>query len=961
MAPDSVDPKPTLLSMTQQLVRRSTPSFGHPGSSSSEPKDESTSHADLTEADVLRQLEGADEERLAQLALEPACPESVLATFINGPSPALRAAAARNPRLNLGLLSMLAQNTQESEAVLLAVAEHPSSSPESLQRLAASTYLSVRIAAALHPSTPPAALLLLAASADVPAKLALTARAGLSTEIQRALLKTGPGEVLRALASSPFAAEDMLVALATSENPDIRLRVAVHPNLTADLQQALGTDPDWSVRQAAMTASSELEADSAQAPVDEQTYLEFLTAEQRQERQDLVLALETLNSEALELARKRWLASLDRPRSVDEQRLRAAHQGRVLELERESRLTLERDLRILRQNLEAEAGREKRGTSLSLSKALEQERQALREELKARRARLLLEEQTASERRRMEELSALRAQQASDQRELLATERAQLTSELERFLEDQRAQLQTEANGRLQLVRTGLEQKLQTELTDLRERLEAQSLRDMGALRASEEERTAGRKLELESALERLLEDQRLQMTAEANERWTQEKEVFRQAAEAMLVELEAQAQVVQQERLSGEQARQRAELEVQGEALLQDWRRAAEEALVHRQAEWEAEVKRAQADLAVSLEAEQERRLGEQRRQLDTEFAELGRTRLDQLRQISEAERQQLRHQATSELTAALAEQRQQLEAEQEQQLEHLLAEHEASAESREAELAAEVAEWRRQGEAAREHLRAEGRRALVSEVSALKTTLAAEQQQELEVRRRQLEAEFEEDARAQRERQLQAKRALEAQLRQQAGDQLEAEWPAREGAMRASHAAALTQELEKLAEQSQAQGQAGSDPNPGARFDLQAERLGAELAQQRQEALAARQRQQMSEQQAVTVLPPASLTGAPNTVSTLIGGYPVPTALLPSDPAPVLAALNLILTHGDVQETALSRFAPDGQSRRSFLRSIDRAIEGFVHTQENIILRADREDGPHYFRNERVPRLTP
>ena len=94
---------------------------------------------------------------------------------------------------------------------------------------------------------------------------------------------------------------------------------------------------------------------------------------------------------------------------------------------------------------------------------------------------------------------------------------------------------------------------------------------------------------------------------------------------------------------------------------------------------------------------------------------------------------------------------------------------------------------------------------------------------------------------------------------------------------------------------------------------------------------------------------------------MGTLIGGYLVPAALLPSNPEPVLQALRLILTHLDVQESALARLTPDGQSRRSFLRTVDRVIEGFIHVQENIILRADREDGPHYFCNERVPRLMP
>ncbi|WP_407541011.1 hypothetical protein Q0M94_06375 [Deinococcus radiomollis] len=902
-------------------------------------------------------MEGADEVRLARLALEPACPESVLTTFANGPSAALRAAAARNPRLNLGLLSMLAQNTQETEAVLLAVAEHPFTSRESLQRLAGSRYPAVRIAAALHPAAPLDALLLLAGASDISVQLALTARASLPAEVQRALLTAGSSEVLQALAGSPFAVEDILSALAASEDPDIRLRVAVHPNLAAGQRQVLSTDRDWRVRQAASAVLGE-EA-IVQAPVDDATYLNFLTSEQEQERQDLMQALEALNSEALGLARQRWLASLDRPRTVDEQRLRAAHQGRVLELERESRLALERDLRILRQNLQAEAEREKRGTSLSLSKALELERQALREELKTQRARQVLEEQTASERRRMEELSALRAQQATDQQQILTAERAQLTLELERFLADQRAQLQAEAKERLQVIRTGLEQKLQTELATLRERLEVQSLSDLAALRVLEEERTTARKLELEAALERLLGDQVAQLQAEAKERWTREGEVFRQAAEARQAEMEVQAQAIRQERLSAEQTRRRAELEVQGEAQLQEWRRISEEVFGHRQAEWEAETKRAQADLARFLDEEHERRLEEQRLHLETEFAATGRARLEQLRQISEADLQQQRHQASSELTAALAEQRRQLEAELQRQLEQLLAEHEASADAREAELAAQLVEWRQQGDAARDNLRAEGRRTLVSEVSALKTALAAEQQQKLEVRRRQLEAEFEEDARVQRERQRQASHALEAQLRQQMGDQLEAEWPAREAALRASHVAALTRELEHLAEQALAQQQAVSVPDPESRFELRAEQFTAELAQQRQEALAARQL--ISDQQPVTILPLTSPTDTPNMVGTLIGGYLVPAELLPANPEPVLQALRLILTHLDVQEAALARLTPDGQSRRSFLRAVDRVIESFVHAQENIILRADREDGPHYFCNERVPRLTP
>ena len=966
MASDSIDPKPTLLSVTKGLVSRNASRFARPAAPLSGANEEGPAHADLTAEEVLRQIDGADEERLARLALEPACPESVLTTFVNNPSATLRAAAARNPRLNMGLLSMLAQNRQEAEAVLLAVAEHPSTSPESLQRLSRNAYLSVRIAVARHSSTPLVILLYLAGAPDVPVQLALAGRADLTEEVQRALLKARPPtEVVRALASGPFVAEDILAALATSEEPDIRLRVAVHPKLPAGPRQLLSTDPDWSVRQAVMVIPGERGVASAQIPVvDDQTYLNFLTAEQQQERQDLMQALETLNSEALEFARQRWLASLDRPRTVDEQRLRAAHQGRVLELERESLLTLERDLRILRQNLQAEADREKRGTSLSLSKVLEQERQALREELKSRRARQLLEERSAGEQRRMEDLAALRAQQATDQQHTLAAERAQLNSELERFLEDQRAQLQTEANERLQTVRTGLEQKLQAELTVLRERMEAQSLRDLGVLRAAEEERTAARQLKLESALERLLDDQRLQLQAEADERWAQEKEAVKQAAETRLAEQELQAQVIRRERLTSEHARQRAELEAQGEALLHEWQRAAEEALAQRQKQWEAEAMQAQSDLAASLKTEQDQRLAQQRQQLDAKFAEAGRTRLEQLRQSSEAERQQQQKQASSDLAAALTEQRQQLEAEQRQHLEKLLAEHEASADSRKAELGAQVAEWRQQGEVACEQLRTEGRRALVSEVHALKTALAAEVQQELDVRRQQLEAAFQEEERESRERQGRATRAMETQLRRQAEDQLEAEWSAREAELRAAHDAALAQELEALAEQSRqslVERQAETDTNLGARLDFQTERLTAELVRERQEALTARERQLISAGEPGPAPLPASLIGATSMVGTLVGGYLVPAELLPINPEPVLKALRLILTHLDVQEAALAQLAPDGQSHRVYLRAVNRVIEGFMHGQENVILRADREDGPHYFSNERVPRLMP
>ena len=965
MASDSIDPKPTLLSVTKGLVSRNASRFARPAAPLSGANDEGPAHADLTAEEVLRQIDGADEERLARLALEPACPESVLTTFVNNPSATLRAAAARNPRLNLGLLSMLAQNSQEAEAVLLAVAEHPSTSPESLQRLAGSAYLSVRIAAALHPSASLATLQHLAGAPDVPVQLALAGRANLPEEVQRALLKAGPStEVMRALASGPFVAEDILAALAISDEPDIRLRAAVHPRLPAGSRQLLSTDPDWSVRQAATVVPGEGGVASAQLPVvDDQTYLDFLTAEQQQERHDLTRALEALNSEAMEFARQRWLASFNRPRTVDEQRLRAAHQGRVLELERESLLTLERDLRILRQNLQAEADREKRGTSLSLSKALEQERQALREELKTRRARQLLEEQSATEQRRMEDLAALRAQQATDQQQTLAAERAQLTSELDRFLDDQRAQLQAEANGRLQTVRTGLEQKLQAELAALRERMEAQSLRDLGVLRAAEDERTAARQLELESALERLLDDQRLQLRAEADGQWAQEKEAVRQAAETTLAEQERQAQAARLECLTSEHARQRAELEAQGEALRHEWRRAAEEALAQRQEQWEAETKLAQSDLAASLKAERDQCLGEQRQQLDAEFAEAGRTRLAQLRQSSEAERQQQRQQASSDLAAALAEQRQLLEAEQAQQLEKLLAEHEASAGTREAELVAQVAEWRQQDEVAREQLRTEGRRALVLEVHALKTALAAEVQQELDVRRQQLEADFREEERVSRERQGQAARALKMQLRQQAEDQLAAEWSVREAELRSTHGAALSLELEALAEevqQSLVERQAETGTSLGARLGLQTERLTAELVRERQEALTAREQLISAGETGFAPLP-ATLTGATSMVGTLVGGYLVPAGLLPTNPEPVLEALRLILTHLDVQEAALARLTPDGQSRRSFLRSVDRVIEGFVYAQENVILRADREDGPHYFSNERVPRLMP
>ncbi|AZI45177.1 hypothetical protein EHF33_19895 (plasmid) [Deinococcus psychrotolerans] len=105
-----------------------------------------------------------------------------------------------------------------------------------------------------------------------------------------------------------------------------------------------------------------------------------------------------------------------------------------------------------------------------------------------------------------------------------------------------------------------------------------------------------------------------------------------------------------------------------------------------------------------------------------------------------------------------------------------------------------------------------------------------------------------------------------------------------------------------------------------------------------------------------------PSEPAVAPVSIDLLVWGYPVPCEVLPDHhPAAVLAALRLIAEHLDVQGEALLRFTPAGQSRRSFMRQIDRAAEGFLHVHEPVILRADREDGPHYFVNNRLPRLTP
>ncbi|AZI45176.1 hypothetical protein EHF33_19890 (plasmid) [Deinococcus psychrotolerans] len=762
------------------------------------------------------------------VAAQPACPSDLLTQLVHDEDSQVRAAASAHPQLNVALLSMLAQRSQESLEVHLAVARHLTTSPDSLAQLVKSGSSAVRAAVARHPAASPSTLTTLASD--------------LSEEVKQALASRRPGAHHR-----PVVLELRIDPPSTRGVDELRIE---EPHQKSDIQP--------------------------EVPEAEVNFLRFLAAEYGQEIRDLARALETLNRETLEVTRARWQVRLAQPQSLDQERLKAAHQAQVQLLHRESKLTLERELRVLRDQLKAASKAEAQRTALDLSRTLERERQNLQAEQRAARQARVQEEHTQLEQQHNDLIGRLRADQEMNRKRVLAEERQRLTVALEQELHDQQVKLQAESALNLQKRRAGLELRLRTELEQLREDLEGHYLQRLTALKEQGDAAIAAKQREFVVALDNLLQDQQLKLQTEWEQRLATDEAEFRLTQEAARALQEREGMAAQELKLRQEGERLLTSLEQEAEIHRMTWQQQGQADLARYQDELQAWSERTLGEVRQKLIQEHEKKLEQEHAERQSQFEQVAKAAKEEQLVATEAARVQFGLEAEARLTEALQEQRQ-------------------------------VAEMQRASEMASLQQKAE--EALVLAQQEWTEGWQHREQELLELNRTR----FEQETQALREQRKQ--RVQQYQLQQ--------------------NALASTQ----MSTQIQPSAEQLVLDRRGA-----LENLEAEL--------------QTQEKTALTPGASAVLSTGP-----LVYGYPVPLEALPEqhDPAAVLAALNLIAAHLDVQGEALLRFTPPGQSRRSFLRQIDRAVEHFQHGHEPVILRADREDGPHYFLNDRLPRLLP
>lgn len=400
-------------------------------------------------------------------------------------------------------------------------------------------------------------------------------------------------------------------------------------------------------------------------------YIPALEAALQQDLAEVQTGFMQWKRAVLEEMERRWATPSGRPYSADEQRLLAVHQGRMMTLRRQSRLDLERDLRLLRQRLKTDGERQARATALELSRILERERFFLEDEARRERTR-----QLDAERLRLE----------GD----LARARADLTADAEQTRERAMA-AERERHAR----------QLDAELAQVRDRLRVQdrlsALRDELSLRHAHE---------LDALNVQLTLEREAQLTAEREEKQAALVQE-RQALEAELSALAAAEQEECQRQNSQALDRDRAasatvhltqleELRLQHEASLSARLRAERECLVpelERQAaaaraSWEEERQRiraaqcrsqqAEAEATVTalraeLEATHAERLTQERTELETQLAVTLRTRQEMADHALAQQLAPLRAAAEAKLARALEEQRQAAQAFQAQRLSDL------------------------------------------------------------------------------------------------------------------------------------------------------------------------------------------------------------------------------------------------------------------------------------------------
>jgi hypothetical protein len=363
-----------------------------------------------------------------------------------------------------------------------------------------------------------------------------------------------------------------------------------------------------------------------------------------------------------------WAAPAGRPYSADEQRLLAVHQGRMMTLRRQSRLDLERDLRLLRQRLQTDGERQARATALELSRILERERFFLEDEARRERTRRL-----DAERLRLEgELARARADLTADAEQ---TRGRAIAAERERHVR--------QLNAELAQLRDRL--RVQDKLSDLRDELSLRHAHELDALnmqltlereaqlRAEQEQGQAALAQErqaLEVELSALAAAEQEECQRQHNHALDRERAALGTVHLTEREELRIQHGESLSARLKAERERLAPALKQQANAARDRWEEERQQVRAEQLRAQQAEAEATVARLRTELEAAHAERLTQERTELEAQLAVTLRTRQEMADHALAQQLAPLRAAAESKLAQALEDQRQAAQAFQAQRL---------------------------------------------------------------------------------------------------------------------------------------------------------------------------------------------------------------------------------------------------------------------------------------------------
>ncbi|AFD26691.1 hypothetical protein DGo_CA2764 [Deinococcus gobiensis I-0] len=397
-------------------------------------------------------------------------------------------------------------------------------------------------------------------------------------------------------------------------------------------------------------------------------YIPALEAALQQDLAEVQTGFRHWKRAVLEEMERRWATPSGRPYSADEQRLLAVHQGRMMTLRRQSRLDLERDLRLLRQRLKTDGERQARATALELSRILERERFFLEDEARRERTR-----QLDAERLRLEnDLARARADLAADAEQTrgraMAAERERHARQLDAELAQVRERLRVQ--DRLSALRDELSLRHAHELDTLNVQL---TLEREAQLRAEQERGEAALVQErqaLEAELGALAAAEQEECQRQHSQALDRERAALETGHLTDLEKLRVQHGDSLSARLRAERERLAPELKQQATAARARWEEERQQVRAEQLRTQQADAEATVAALRAELEAAHAEQLARERAELEGQLAVTLRTRQEMADHALEEQLAPLRAAAQVKLAQALEEQRRAAQAFQAQRL---------------------------------------------------------------------------------------------------------------------------------------------------------------------------------------------------------------------------------------------------------------------------------------------------